>query len=60
MGGCIGLFFASFMQLITISTANYQTLSELAFQFTPVTRHCRCLHLLLPSSWALQGACCRP
>lgn len=34
MGGCIGLFFASFMQLITISTANYQTLSELAFQFT--------------------------
>jgi ABC-type antimicrobial peptide transport system permease subunit len=34
LGGCIGLFFASFMQLITISTANYQTLSELAFRFT--------------------------
>ncbi len=33
-GGCVGLFFASFMQLITISTMNFQTFSELAFTFT--------------------------
>jgi ABC-type antimicrobial peptide transport system permease subunit len=33
-GGCVGLFFASFMQLITISTMNWQTFSELAFSFT--------------------------
>jgi putative ABC transport system permease protein len=33
-GGLIGLFFASFMQLITISTINWQTFSELAFSFT--------------------------
>ncbi len=32
-GGCMGLFLASFMQLITISTVNFQTLSELAFRF---------------------------
>lgn len=32
-GGCAGLFFASFMQLITISTMNFQTFSELAFSF---------------------------
>ncbi len=32
-GGCIGLFLASFMQLITISTMNWQTFSELAFSF---------------------------
>jgi ABC-type antimicrobial peptide transport system permease subunit len=30
----VGLFFASFMQLITISTMNWQTFSELAFTFT--------------------------
>lgn len=34
IGGCAGLFFASFMQLITISTMNFQTFSELAFSFT--------------------------
>jgi putative ABC transport system permease protein len=34
VGGCLGLFFASFLQLITISTINFQTLSELAFSFT--------------------------
>ena len=34
MGGCIGLFFASFMQWITISTVNFQTFSELAFNFS--------------------------
>jgi ABC-type antimicrobial peptide transport system permease subunit len=34
IGGCAGLFFASFMQLITISTMNWQTFAELAFSFT--------------------------
>lgn len=34
MGGCAGLFFASFMQLLTISTMNFQTFSELAFNFS--------------------------
>lgn len=34
IGGCAGLFFASFMQLLTISTLNFQTFSELAFTFT--------------------------
>jgi ABC-type lipoprotein release transport system permease subunit len=34
IGGAVGLFFASFMQLITVSTVNFQTFSELAFKFT--------------------------
>ena len=34
LGGTLGLFFASFMQLITISTMNFQTFSELAFRFS--------------------------
>jgi len=34
IGGCIGLFFASFMQFFTISTMNWQTFSELAFSFS--------------------------
>ncbi len=34
VGGCIGLFFASFLQLFTISTLNFQTFSELAFSFS--------------------------
>jgi ABC-type antimicrobial peptide transport system permease subunit len=34
IGGCIGLFFASFLQLFTVSTLNFQTFSELAFSFT--------------------------
>ncbi|OPY08795.1 MAG: Macrolide export ATP-binding/permease protein MacB [Syntrophaceae bacterium PtaB.Bin095] len=34
IGGCLGLFFASFMQLFTVSTMNFQTFSELAFSFT--------------------------
>lgn len=34
IGGCAGLFFASFMQLITVSTVNFQTFAELAFRFT--------------------------
>lgn len=33
MGGCVGLFFASFLQFITVSTTNFQTFSELAFSF---------------------------
>jgi putative ABC transport system permease protein len=33
-GGAVGLFFASFMQFITVSTVNFQTFSELAFKFT--------------------------
>jgi putative ABC transport system permease protein len=34
IGGCVGLFLASFLQLLTISTINFQTFSELAFSFT--------------------------
>lgn len=34
IGGCTGLFFASFLQLFTVSTLNFQTFSELAFSFT--------------------------
>ena len=34
IGGITGLFLASFMQFITISTMNWQTFSELAFSFT--------------------------
>ena len=34
LGGGIGIFFASFMQLLTISTLNWQTFSELAFSFS--------------------------
>ncbi|MDD2857028.1 MAG: ABC transporter permease, partial [Desulfuromonadaceae bacterium] len=39
LGGITGLAAASFMQLITISTMNWQTFSELAFSFslTPAT-----------------------
>ena len=32
-GGFVGLFIASFMQFITISTMNFQTFAELAFSF---------------------------
>lgn len=34
IGGCLGLFLASFLQFLTISTMNFQTFSELAFSFT--------------------------
>jgi putative ABC transport system permease protein len=34
VGGFMGLFFSSFLQLFTISTVNWQTFSELAFSFT--------------------------
>lgn len=34
IGGCIGLFFAAFLQFFTVSTVNFQTFSELAFKFT--------------------------
>lgn len=33
LGGLIGLFLASFMQLLTISTMNWQSFAELAFSF---------------------------
>jgi ABC-type lipoprotein release transport system permease subunit len=33
-GGIVGLFFASFLQLYTVSTLNFQTFSELAFTFS--------------------------
>jgi len=34
IGGAAGLFFASFLQLYTVSTLNFQTFSELAFSFS--------------------------
>jgi ABC-type antimicrobial peptide transport system permease subunit len=34
IGGGVGLFFAAFMQFLTISTINFQTFAELAFRFT--------------------------
>ena len=34
VGGIAGLFFASFLQAITISTLNFQSFSQLAFGFT--------------------------
>ncbi|HWI41576.1 MAG TPA: ABC transporter permease, partial [Verrucomicrobiae bacterium] len=34
LGGGIGILLASFLQLLTISTMNWQTFSELAFSFT--------------------------
>ena len=34
IGGVVGLFFASFLQLFTVSTTNFQTFSELAFGFS--------------------------
>jgi len=34
IGGCAGLFLASFLQLYTVSTVNWQTFSELAFSFS--------------------------
>ncbi|MGB5157652.1 ABC transporter permease [Desulfobacterium sp. N47] len=33
LGGITGLFFGSFMQFITVSTTNFQTFSELSFNF---------------------------
>lgn len=34
IGGCVGLFFSSFLELFTVSTMNWQTFSELAFSFS--------------------------
>ncbi|ACM20711.1 ABC transporter, membrane protein [Geotalea daltonii FRC-32] len=34
LGGFLGLFLASFMQLVTISTMNWQSFAELAFSFS--------------------------
>ncbi len=33
IGGCMGLFFASFLRFLTVSTMNFQTFSELVFDF---------------------------
>ena len=33
IGGCTGIFFASFMQLVTVPMMNFQTFSELQFSF---------------------------
>ena len=38
LGGCVGLFLASFLQLLTVSTVNFQTFSELAFSFALTAR----------------------
>jgi putative ABC transport system permease protein len=38
VGGIAGLFFASFLQAITISTLNFQSFSQLAFGFTLTPR----------------------
>ena len=38
LGGCVGLFLASFLQLLTVSTVNFQTFSELAFSFAVTAR----------------------
>ncbi len=34
VGGVVGLFFATFLQAITVSTLNFQSFSQLAFSFT--------------------------
>jgi putative ABC transport system permease protein len=34
IGGIVGIFCANFMQYLTVSTMNFQTFSELAFNFT--------------------------
>lgn len=34
IGGIAGVFFASFLQLMTVSTLNFQTFSELSFSFS--------------------------
>lgn len=34
VGGLVGLLFASFLQIITVSTLNFQSFSQLAFGFT--------------------------
>jgi putative ABC transport system permease protein len=38
VGGCTGIFFASFMQFITIPMMNFQTFSELSFNFALTPR----------------------
>ncbi|MET0218427.1 MAG: FtsX-like permease family protein [Burkholderiales bacterium] len=38
LGGAIGLFVASFMQLVSVSTMNWQSFSEIAFTFTLTPR----------------------
>jgi ABC-type antimicrobial peptide transport system permease subunit len=38
LGGAIGLFLASFMQLVSVSTMNWQSFSEIAFRFSLTPR----------------------
>ena len=50
IGGCLGLFFASFLQWLTISTVNFQTFAELAFSFTltfKIGYHCLLFALMM-------------
>ena len=54
IGGLAGLLCASFMQLITISTMNWQTFSELAFSFT-LTGSIACQSLLFSIGMGLVG-----
>lgn len=53
-GGVTGLLCASFLQLITISTMNWQTFSELAFSFT-LTFDIACKSLLFSIMMGLIG-----
>jgi len=53
-GGVTGLLCASFLQLITISTMNWQTFSELAFSFT-LTFDIACKSLLFSIMMGLVG-----
>jgi putative ABC transport system permease protein len=53
-GGVTGLLCASFLQLITISTMNWQTFSELAFSFT-LTFDIACKSLLFSIIMGLIG-----
>jgi len=53
-GGITGLFCASFLQFITISTMNWQTFSELAFSFT-LTFDIICKSLLFSIGMGLIG-----
>lgn len=54
IGGVTGLICASFMQLITISTMNWQTFSELAFSFT-LTFDIACKSLLFSIAMGFVG-----
>jgi ABC-type antimicrobial peptide transport system permease subunit len=59
VGGCIGLFFTSFLQLFTISTLNFQTFSELP-SVLPLPLKSSTSPFFFHSSWVLSAGCCRP